>query len=290
MKLYGVTTAHNVEALIPYVMPYVCRLGYDKFVVYNDRSTDRTVELLSQYEFVEIREFPNNKKPENVSQRNFFLETRSELFTSFYKSLTSEVCKSNELIFMTVTDFDEVIYFANHTNNFKKQIEWLYYSDGYNCYAGRIVNLLPPEPITELFPQKLVHTLPGMRGKLWQNEGMKPVFFCVNDIKYYSLAQGNHYATFTTIDNKKLKNLDEIGCIYTFHLKYIDRQKFLEQQNDYASENVMMGYVGDLGQDIYDNSMLGCSFPLEMYFCLKQFNSARGSIEGMFNHETGERV
>lgn len=293
MKLYGITTAHNVEGLIPYVMPYVCRLGYDKFIVYNDQSTDRTVELLKQYDFVEIRNFPTNNE-ENVSKRDFLLKTRTKLILNFYSKLSREAYSSKEICFMTVTDFDEVIFMANHTTNFKAQLQWLYNTQQYNCYDGRIINLLPPNINDNLLDKvskyKLVHMIPGIRGKLWPFEGKKPVLFCVNDMSEYFLVQGNHHARFKPFNNKTLKNLDELGCIYTFHLKYINKETFLKQQNDYNSDTKMAGYIDQCGQDIYDNSMYGASFPLDIYFCLKQFNATPSKYEGIYNIVTNERV
>ena len=61
MKLFGCTVVKNEEGMIPYVMPYVERLGYDKFVVYDDNSTDNTVEELLKYPFVEIRQMEETK-------------------------------------------------------------------------------------------------------------------------------------------------------------------------------------------------------------------------------------
>ena len=57
MKLYGVTSVHDEEMLIPIVMPYLEKMGYDKLVIWDNNSTDRTVELLQQYEFIEIRHY-----------------------------------------------------------------------------------------------------------------------------------------------------------------------------------------------------------------------------------------
>ena len=46
MKLVGLTFTYNEENMIPYVMPYVERMGYDKFIVYDNESTDNTVEII----------------------------------------------------------------------------------------------------------------------------------------------------------------------------------------------------------------------------------------------------
>ena len=60
MTLIGFTCVYNEEEYVPFVMPYVEALGYDKFIVFDNGSTDRTVELLKEYPFVEIRHYETN--------------------------------------------------------------------------------------------------------------------------------------------------------------------------------------------------------------------------------------
>ena len=48
MKIFGFTCTYNEEDYIPYVMPYVEAFGYDKFFVYDNGSTDSTVEILKE--------------------------------------------------------------------------------------------------------------------------------------------------------------------------------------------------------------------------------------------------
>lgn len=46
VKLYGMTLVYNESKMIPYIMPYYEKLGYDKLYVYDNESTDDTVEML----------------------------------------------------------------------------------------------------------------------------------------------------------------------------------------------------------------------------------------------------
>jgi hypothetical protein len=55
MKILGITTTYNISEKIPYVMPYYERMDIDKLIIYDNHSTDDTVEKLSKYPFVEIR-------------------------------------------------------------------------------------------------------------------------------------------------------------------------------------------------------------------------------------------
>ena len=65
IKILGVTVTYNNEDKIPYVMPYYERMGIDKLVVYDNGSTDKTVELLSKYPFVEIRSYHTDQYRED---------------------------------------------------------------------------------------------------------------------------------------------------------------------------------------------------------------------------------
>ena len=48
MKLFGYTYVYNEEAMIPYVLPYILRMGYDKFIIYDDGCTDNTIPILTE--------------------------------------------------------------------------------------------------------------------------------------------------------------------------------------------------------------------------------------------------
>ena len=52
MKLIGMTLTYNESKMIPYIMPYYERLGFDILIIYDNESTDNTVELLKQYSFM----------------------------------------------------------------------------------------------------------------------------------------------------------------------------------------------------------------------------------------------
>ena len=108
VKLYGVTLTYNESKMIPYVMPYYERLGIDKLIVYDNQSTDNTVELLKKYPFVEVRTFKSND--------SFNDKTHVDLKTKAYKEFVGKGAR-----WMIVTDFDEVIYYDG--DNFKEYLK-----------------------------------------------------------------------------------------------------------------------------------------------------------------------
>jgi len=79
IKILGVTFTYNNEDKIPYVMPYYERMGIDKLVVYDNGSTDRTVEMLSNYPFVEIRSYKTDgNRP--IKQSEAFNEFENAMY------------------------------------------------------------------------------------------------------------------------------------------------------------------------------------------------------------------
>lgn len=85
MKLYGVTTTYNNENYVPFVMKYAEEFGYDKLIVYDNGSTDRTVEMLKKYPFVEVREYSTEIFTEEKK-----LEVLLEGFWDIYSSHTKK--------------------------------------------------------------------------------------------------------------------------------------------------------------------------------------------------------
>ena len=99
MRLYGVTTTYNNEKIVPYVMKYLSELDYDKLIVLDNGSTDKTVEMLKEYPFVEVREWLTDIFNE-TERMNVMADTLSEM-----------ACQSrDDVTWGTMNDFDEVFY------------------------------------------------------------------------------------------------------------------------------------------------------------------------------------
>lgn len=214
VKLYGVTLTYNESKMIPYVMPYYVRLGIDKLIVYDNQSTDNTVELLKQYPFVEVRTFTTN--------HTFNDKAHIDLKNKVYKEFIDDDVK-----WMMVTDFDEVIYYDG--DNFK---EYLMNKtlEGYNYYDKKMINV-----ISEHFPainDNLVHENVNF-GNYWENLGMKTTLFYINDITTLRYTPGCHKCFFTT--KKTKKNLKDDKHLMSFHLKYIDFDYNLEKFKIYSN-------------------------------------------------------
>jgi glycosyltransferase involved in cell wall biosynthesis len=105
IKILGVTVTYNNEDKIPYVMPYYQRMGIDKLIVYDNDSTDRTVEMLSKYPFVEIRSYHTEQYSEDMVLK-FKTDVQDE-FRGLYDWCVSTYFDE---VFYTERNFKEVLY------------------------------------------------------------------------------------------------------------------------------------------------------------------------------------
>lgn len=278
MKLYGYTRTYNEEELIPYVMPYVERLGYDKFIVWDNCSTDRTVELLKKYPFVEVRTYDTNGKFDD--DRAIKL-----MFCSIQERL--ENIKNNEETWMTWTDFDEVIFsneielYEKRKNNnftfFRGLLENAY-KQGYNLCAPQMYHLL-----SKKFPPQnaLVHENVE-RCCLWLL-GRKSLIFNLNNFIDVKTTLGFHQS-FWKFKNGTKDFSEDIG-ICAFHLKYLDYEYNLKKDIK-MNERSIECYSKDKEEfDIRYNCIWKRSFPLELFFANKSFgklNISSGIVDENF--------
>lgn len=235
MKIIGYTCVYNEEGFIPYVMPYVEAFGYDKFIVYDNGSTDRTVEMLSKYPFVEIRpwdthgKFDDNEKA--ILQREAFKEC---------KRIANIDTDNEEAVWMTFTDFDEVLFY-NGDIPIKAALQEDHLWRGYNCFYKNMINLFPPKSgsktdfrLSVENSRPLVHGMEGVRGNYWVG-GAKPTLIYVNDFDNIDFFPGNHYAYCTLREGtREVKNYADCCRLYGFHLKFIDEAALYKKWCDYA--------------------------------------------------------
>ena len=71
IKIDLYTFAYNEEFLAPSVMKYWDLLPFRKIIVFNNRSTDNTVNILKQNNKVEIRDFDTNNTIDDVKLINY---------------------------------------------------------------------------------------------------------------------------------------------------------------------------------------------------------------------------
>lgn len=106
MKVWLYTLCWNEEDIIPFVVEYWKHLNVDKAIVYDNGSTDKSLELLSKIPFVEIMHFETDGMNDN---------THIEIKNSCWKE-----CKENDVDYVIVCDMDEVLWSDDFEGELKK--------------------------------------------------------------------------------------------------------------------------------------------------------------------------
>lgn len=270
MKLIGFTCTYNEAEMVPYVMPYVERMGYDKFVVYDNESTDNTVGLLKQYPFVEVRNFSTNKENSVMERTKLMAESFTEAHN--YKNINN-----GDIVWMTWTDFDEVIFPTHlYKETLKEILQWEYMS--HNVYESSLVNLFPPKEITQREMLEYVkngyyvHEIPSLRCKLWDNWlGHKTLLIKINDFESIMCYCGNHKCGLKPAKGKTIKKIPD--GLHSFHLKYLNTSSFINKLKTDNYKNNKTTYKGL--DEVKFNKIVehsyNTSYPIEYYFIMNDF-------------------
>lgn len=258
MKLLGYTCVYNEEKMIPYVMPYVEHMGYDKFYVYDDGCTDNTIEILKQYPFIEIRETDKSNPADGFDSRkkDVQLEGTKECAEVHYAT--------GEDVWMTFTDFDEVLFCQRERSYTLKDYLDMENFRGYNYFDGRMIHLSwdGKEKDENLLP----HQWDGVRGTWWFSEGMKTTLYKVNAFEAIQSFCGNHWFGAKPRQGVILKNLADCGEFHGFHMKYFDENIIFAKSEDKT-------FVVNAKWAL--QTVRGSSFPMEQYFLLKGLTTPR---------------
>lgn len=251
MKLIGYTTTYNVESIVDIIMPYVSMLGYDRFVVYDNMSTDSTVDKLSKYPFVEIVKWDTGGVFNDNKKRDLEIGAFSEC---------RELVNNGEDVWMTWTDFDEVLYYF-HEIDFKSFLE-SFNAQGINCFYGPLIQPMLPigcsrdDVINFVNSGRLPHEYDGV---VVNHQYSKPILFHVNEFSNLYFIAGNH---FILSEEDNVKNAENFPMTY-LHFKYFF--------NDYSTEKLTQ-YI-NRGNKVYDDRMYfaqsrirGGAYPIQMYF------------------------
>lgn len=274
MKLVGATCLGNEKLLIKYVMPYIIRNGYDKFIIFDD-SDDGSIDDIKSYNlnFIEIRKFEHSDEcPEKYIDYKFDWE-KCGIFIDVFYELKRESIETGEEIWYNFMDFDEVIFCIY---GLKKFITTHYASDyGFNYYANKLINLtykgndsIDAELINN--KSKFVHSLNNIEGCAWPFWGTKTTVIKVNDFRYnegFMIGFGGHVINIEKEENVVPRNLAELGFLYSFHLSNLTREISINKSLNHKKRNTCPLYTDDIEElnYLYDaNTSL--SFPLKYVF------------------------
>lgn len=207
MKIAGVTLCYNESKMVKYVMPYWERIKPDKLIVYDNMSSDNTVELLKQYPFVEIRTFDTDGKFNDAMNSKVKNEAIKELKNEGYDWIYSG-------------DFDEIVYSFNP--DFREELSKIDTLGG-NVFCRDLIHPFTLDPdfkfdSTKLIHEQLPHFVTWFDLSGQKNYGAKVLFHNPKTITSIKYGHGQHDLTFG----------EGTSAVYfgkpfiAFHLKYVD--------------------------------------------------------------------
>jgi len=274
MKLIGYTTAYNVAEIVPIVMPYIELLGYDRFIVYDNMSTDNTVDLLKAYSFVEVRPWDTGGQFDDCGKRDLEISATLEC-----RSLTND----GEDVWMTWTDFDEVMFYG-YDIDFKSFLDACG-AHGMNVFWKNMAQLVLPigynkdDVVNFIKNGMLAHTYPGC---LVNCTYAKPILFHVNEFDGMYFIPGNHFALCDLKDeNSEIKNITGFP-LYIFHFKYYFPTYGVNKNFEYFNDKKNFVYSNMQATVATIQKIYGVSYPISMYLANEDRNI---DINGLYTHD-----
>lgn len=203
LKLWIYTFCYNEEKILPYVIEYWKQYA-TKVIVYDNGSTDNSLKILSQYSWIEVREFDteNTFDPEKISQYKSFCYT-----DAIGKADYVMVCDIDEVLLPTENLFPELV---------------LAKKDNVQLFQTKYYEIINNELNSKY--DSLIHTAEGYYA--YPNPNIHKAIVFDPQIK---IAFGHNSLTYSTdIDYKT-------NSIITLHLKLFNAPIFTERQKHLIS-------------------------------------------------------
>lgn len=257
MKLYGVTTTYNCERLVPFVMKYAKELGYDKLIVYDNESTDNTVELLKQYPFVEVRTYHTEHFCE---QEKLTIKLHGIFELQRYNEENG-----GDYAWCTACDFDEVYFFNDALSTaepFKAFLFYLMLLD-FNICTETFVNILSKEPsydkdvLLHLQADKIAYQCPF----LWN----KPNLFRLDNLHKLYFSPGQHYGE-AEFNGQEPKQFYNSRGLFAFHLKLAFGREYAEACSAEINKRGAQATNNEAPRNLYDDGWISKVFDSQWWY------------------------
>lgn len=172
-----ITLCKNEADIIPYVIPYWKRVA-DKVVVFDNGSDDGSVEMLSKYDWIEIRSFDSDGQNDLIQK-----QIKEKAYLEY----------KDKFEIIIITDMDEIFYF----NDFKA-LQSVFIDKGYDVLATPIFSLCEankPPYSEDLLLHQVCHKFFNQR--MNHQDGFENIskfsIFNTNTVEKVSMSVGQHY-------------------------------------------------------------------------------------------------
>ena len=269
MKLVGCIFVGNEKLMVKYVMPYILDYGYDKLYLYDD-SDDGTIDLIKAYNYPFIEIVDAHGKHDDGKLCGFE-DFRLKIETEMFENLKKEAKETDEEIWFSFMDFDEVVFATRYINDRFKMYLWeLSISQHVNYYAGKSAQLVSGYDTCEeldsmIGNQHFVHGMDGMNCISWSCWGTKVSAIMVNDIEKAYFDMGNHCFGCHMEEGISPINAYDFGNIFSFHLRFLTKEHYMYKCNVYSNRyNITLGSSEKDEADFYKK--ISTKFPVSLIF------------------------
>lgn len=219
-RICWIVLCKNEIDILPFVSKYWERIGVDKVVVFDNGSTDGSLEYLSNLKYVEIRHFESSGQNDIIQK-----QIKEDAYLEYKKYYDIVI----------ISDMDEIFYF----NDFKATGE-AFINGGYTCMVTPIFSLCeankPPIEANKLLHQ-LCHNF--YKQKMNHMEGFedysKISIFNTKIVDEIKMSVGQHYVG--TFPKMKVMYCSDGFCLHVdkgfgIDYKYNIRQKMNNNLSD----------------------------------------------------------
>lgn len=197
MNITVYTIAHNEERLLPFFLSHYSQFC-KKIVIYDNQSTDKTVEIARNTKSVDVEIIP--------------VDTSNRLNDSMYIDVRSKCWQGSDSDYVMLVDVDEFIYHPRIKDYLSVTRRPIYKPTGYNM-------------VSEVFPKEGSLLIEQVKTGVVDKQYDKPVIFNPSHVERVNYQLGTHGGIFfcrdgSVVDTVNLNADTEIKLLHYKNLSF----------------------------------------------------------------------